>query len=135
MPSLYLFDTNTVSAVMADHPKVKARLGLQPGRVITCAIVRGEVRYGLERLPAGKRRTNLETKARTVFATLPIEPITEAAADIYGTIRRSIELKGHNLSDNDLWIAAAALSVGAVLVSNDQGFKRVPGLTVEDWTT
>jgi hypothetical protein len=53
MPSLYLFDTNTVSAVMADHPKVKARLSPLVGSVVTCAIVRGEVGYGLERLPAG----------------------------------------------------------------------------------
>src|SRR5258708_172145 len=102
MPPLYLFDTNTVSAVMADHPKVKARLSLQPGQIVTCAIVRGEICYGLERLPAGKRRANLETKASAVFATLPIEPIMPAAADIYGTIRRSLELKGLSFSDNDL---------------------------------
>src|SRR5438128_2488090 len=112
MPSLYLFDTNTVSAVMADHSKVKARLALKPGKVVTSAIARGEVRYGLERLPAGKRRTNLENKASAVFATLAIEPITTAAADIYGGIRRSLELKGHTVSDNDLWIAATALSLG-----------------------
>src|SRR5260370_27395362 len=104
---------------MADHPKVKARLSLQPGQVITCAIVRGEIRYGLERLPAGKRRANLETKASAVFTTLPIEPITPAAADIYGTIRRGLELRGHTLGDNDLWIAATALSLGAIFVSND----------------
>jgi tRNA(fMet)-specific endonuclease VapC len=103
MPPIYLFDTNTVSAIMSDHPKLKARLSLQPG-------------------------------ASAVFATLPIEPITPAAADAYGTIRRSLELKGHTLSDNDLWIAATALSLGAVLVSNDQAFGHVSGLSVEDWT-
>jgi tRNA(fMet)-specific endonuclease VapC len=134
MPPLFLFDTNTVSCVMADHPKVKARLSLQPGQVITCAIVRGEIRYGLERLPIGKRRTNLEAKASAVLATLPIEPITSSVGDIYGRSRHSLEMQGFNLSDNDLWIAATALSLGAVLVSNDQAFSRVPGLTVEDWT-
>lgn len=134
MPSLYLLDTNTVSAVMADHPKVKARLSTQPARMVTCAIVWGEIRYGLERLPPGKRRANLETKANAVFAALPVEPITAAAADIYGTIRRRLELMGHNVSDNDLWIAAAALALGAVLVSNDQVFSHVPGLATEDWT-
>jgi tRNA(fMet)-specific endonuclease VapC len=135
MPSLYLLDTNTVSAAMADHAKVRARLSVPGIRVVTCATVRGEIRYGLERLPAGRRRANLEAKATAVFATLPIEPITQAAADIYATIRRSIELKGQTMSDNDLWIAAAALSLGAILVSNDQGFSHVPGLAVEDWTT
>jgi predicted nucleic acid-binding protein len=38
MPPLYLLDTNTVSAVMADDPKVKARLTLRP-TIVTCAIV------------------------------------------------------------------------------------------------
>ena len=88
MPAVYLLDTNTVSAIMADHPKVKSRLAQQPGTIATCAIVRGEVRYGLERLPTGKRRANLETKASAVFGALVVEPITATAGDIYGTIRR-----------------------------------------------
>ncbi len=61
--SLYLLDTNAVSDVMADHPRVKSRLSKQSGQIVTCAIVRGEIRYGLERLPFSKRRTKLEAKA------------------------------------------------------------------------
>jgi predicted nucleic acid-binding protein len=38
-----------------------------------------------------------------------------------------------SLDENDLWIAATALSVGAVLVTMDSDFERVEGLTVEDW--
>ena len=85
--------------------------------------------------PPGKRRANLEAKAALVFASLPVESVTQAAGDIYGTIRRSLELKGQNIDDNDLWIAASAMSLGATLVSNDQVFTHVPGLVVEDWTS
>ena len=131
---IYLLDTNTLSAIMADHPRVKARLAQEPGQVVTCAIVRGEIRYGLERLPTGKCRTNLESKASNVFAALPVEPVPITAGVVYGTIRRTLELKGQNPSDNDLWIAATALSLGAVVVSNDQVFSHVRGLAVEDWT-
>jgi tRNA(fMet)-specific endonuclease VapC len=130
---LHLLDTNTVSALMADHPKIKARLSQQP-TVVTSAVVLGEVRYGLERLPAGKRRSDLESKANQVFAAMPIEPVTPTAGDLYGRIRRQLEMQGLSLSDNDLWIAATALSLGAILVSNDQAFTNVPGLTAEDWT-
>jgi predicted nucleic acid-binding protein len=84
-----MLDTNTVSAVMADDLKVKAKLALQPN-VVTCTIVRGEIRYGLERLATGKRRTTLEQKANIVFAPPPIEPITAAAGDMYGRIRRRL---------------------------------------------
>jgi tRNA(fMet)-specific endonuclease VapC len=133
MPSAYLLDTNTVSAGMADNAKVKVRLSAVPNSV-TCTIVVGEVRYGIERLPAGKRRTNLEAKAIHVFAALPVEPIAPAAGSEYGRIRWALEKQGFNLGDNDLWIAATALSLGATLVTNDHAFRRVPGLTVEDWT-
>jgi tRNA(fMet)-specific endonuclease VapC len=133
---LYLLDANTISAVMGDHPKVKAKMAaVQPARIVTCVIVRGEIRYGLEKLPTGKRRANLESKAAAAFAALPIEPIDPTAGEIYATIRRSLELKGRTIRDNDLWIAAATLSLGATLVSNDQGFTYVPGLKVEDWMT
>jgi tRNA(fMet)-specific endonuclease VapC len=133
MSPLHLFDTNIVSALMADNPKVRARLASQPN-VVTCSIVQGEIRYGLERLPIGKRRSDLENKATFVFSTLPIEPVTPVAGDIYGRIRRALEMQGGSLPDNDLWIAASALSLGAILVSADQALRRVSGLTVEDWT-
>jgi tRNA(fMet)-specific endonuclease VapC len=134
MPPLYLLDTNAVSDVMADHLKIKAKIASQPGRLVTSVIVRGEIRYGLERLPAGKRRRDLKAKADVVLATLPGEPVTETAADIYATMRRAVELLGLSLDDNDLWIAATALAIGAVLVTRDQDFGQVPGLQLEDWT-
>ncbi len=134
MSAVYVLDTNIVSAVMADHPKVRARLATATGRIATAAVVRGEIRYGLERLPAGKRRTDLEAKAAIVFAALPIEPVTAAAGDVYGKTRCTVEQFGYNLNDNDLWIAATTLSLGAILVTNNQDFSHIPGLRIEDWT-
>ncbi len=134
MSPVFLFDTNAVSDVMVDHPKIKAKMTSQPGRLITSVIVCGEIRYGLERLPAGKRRNDLSAKAVLVLAALPCEPVTEPAANLYAQIRRAVELKGLILDDNDIWIAATALVLGAVVVSRDQGFALVPGLQVEDWT-
>ena len=34
----------------------------------------------------------------------------------------------------DLLIGANALSIDAVLVTNDHAFAQLPGLSVEDWT-
>jgi hypothetical protein len=31
--------------------------------IIICSVIRGEIRYGIERLPQGKQRQELETKA------------------------------------------------------------------------
>src|SRR5205823_5983786 len=111
-----------------------ARIASQPGQLLTSAIVRGEIRYGLERLPAGKKRTDLEARAQTVLAALPCEPVTERVGEAYGRLKQSLEAQGLALHENDLWIAATALTLGAVLVSRDQAFAQFPGLQLEDWT-
>ena len=134
MPSIYLFDTNAVSDAMIDHPKVLARMAAQLGRLVTSVIVRGEIQYGLERLPAGRRRNALTLKAITVLAGLPAAQVTEPVADIYAVIRQATESQGMALDDNDLWIAATALNLGVIVVTRDTDFAQVPGLQVEDWT-
>ena len=65
---------------------------------------------------------------------MPSEPIITPVAQAYGHLKVTLEAQGLNLEDNDLWIAATALTQGAILVSRDQIFTRVPGLQVEDWT-
>jgi len=103
-------------------------------RIVICSVVRGEVRYGLERLPQGKRRQELEAKAAKLFAVLPCEPVPEGAGDHYARIKIARQRKGLALDENDLWIAATALALGAVLVSRDSDFQQIEGLKVEDWT-
>lgn len=133
MPAAHL-DTNAVSDLMRDHPQVKARIGTHPDPIVTSVVVVGKIRYGLERLPAGKKRTDLETRANNILAALRIEPVTEQVAKAYGHLKASLESQGLNLDDNDLWIAATALTCGCLLVSRDQIFSKILGLQVEDWS-
>jgi hypothetical protein len=42
-------------------------------RVVTCAIVRGEVLFGISKLPAGKRRTELEQTGLPFLAAFHCE--------------------------------------------------------------
>jgi tRNA(fMet)-specific endonuclease VapC len=133
---VYLLDTNAFSDLMREHPKLDARLAalLPTDRVVICAVVRGEVRYGLARLAAGKRRNELTAKAELLFASLPCEPIPESAGDCYAQTKLAREKLGLTLDENDLWIAATACALGAVLVSRDTDFARIDGLSIEDWT-
>jgi tRNA(fMet)-specific endonuclease VapC len=55
-------------------------------------------------------------------------------AKLYGTVRAGMERQGKILSPLDLLIAVHALSVGAVMVTNDQAFSQVADLYIEDWT-
>jgi predicted nucleic acid-binding protein len=132
----FLLDTNAFSDLMREHPKVDARLASisSTHRVVICSIVRGEIRYGIECLPQGKRRQELEAKAVKLFEVLPWEPVAEAAGDYYARIKRTRQRKGLVLDENDLWITSTALALGAVLISRDSDLQQIDGLTVEDWT-
>ena len=129
---VYLLDTNVISDLMAEHPRAKSRLRTTTGHIVTSVIVCGEVRYGLERIPAGKRRDNLRAKANNVLRALTCENVTEPIADIYADLRADSETKGLALDDNDLWIAATALALNAILVSRDADFARTGRIHVED---
>jgi len=129
-----LLDTNAVSDLMRDHPKVKARVGNHPESVLTSVVVVGEIRFGLSRLPPGKKRIDLEARAQSILAPFRIEPVSELMADAYGRLKASLESQGLNLDDNDLWIATTAMTHGNLLVTRDQMFAQVPGLQVEDWS-
>jgi len=133
---IFLLDTNAFADLMREHPKMEAHLASLSSvdRIVICSVVRGEVRYGLERLPQGKRRQELEAKAAKLFAVLPCEPVPEGAGDHYARIKIARQRKGLALDENDLWIAATALALGAVLVSRDSDFQQIEGLKVEDWT-
>src|SRR5690606_29262617 len=110
--------------MMRDDPAVHARVAAlsDEDRLVTCSIVRGEILYGLERLPQGKRRQALEVKAQRLFGAMPCEAVPPRAADVYARWKRSAEQVGSKLDENDLWIAATAQELGATLVTSDSDF-------------
>ncbi len=101
-------------------------------RVVSCAVVRGEILYGIGKLDEGRRRTELESQAEALFRAVPCEPVPVSAAPIYAGVKLDQERRGLSLDENDLWIALTALAIGATLVSRDNDFKRVDRLAVAD---
>jgi len=133
---LYLLDTTAFSDLMRELPQLDDRLArLSPDdRIAVCTITRGEIGYGIVRLPEGKRRRELEAKAVRLLAALPCEPIPPAAGDCYANIKLTQQRAGLPLDENDLWIAATAMAIGATLVSRDADFARIDGLAYADWS-
>ena len=98
--------------------------------IVTCTIVRGEILFGISRLPEGKRRAELEQAGRQFLDAFRCESIPEGAGDVYAAIKTARSNSGLGLDENDLWIAATTLTFGAILVSRDQDFVGIPGLRV-----
>ena len=136
----YLLETSTCSYLMANHTRIRDRLtsAQSTDYPFTCPIVRGEILFGVELLPVGRRRQSLESQANNLFSGLVCDPIPESAGDFYAKIKRAAQEHGTPLDECDLWIAATALALDAVLITSDSDFHRVQGLfglQLEDWTT
>ncbi len=56
------------------------------------------------------------------------------AANRHGELRAELKAHGTPIGDFDEMIAAHALAIGAVVVTNNtRHFSRVPGLVIENW--
>jgi tRNA(fMet)-specific endonuclease VapC len=56
------------------------------------------------------------------------------ASQQYGQIKAGLEKRGELIGENDIHIAAHAISQGLILVSNNlKEFKRVSNLALENW--
>ena len=129
---MYLLDTNAISAV-ANEPTgiVAQRLSEADGRSGVNPIIIGELLFGLARRPS----TRLEARITNVLARLEVLPLEPDTAETYARVRAALERAGTPIGPNDLWIAAHALTLGATLVTaNEREFRRVDGLTVENWS-
>lgn len=128
----YLLDTNTVSHLVRQHPVVALRVVAVPmASLCISAITEGELVYGLAKRPDA---TRLHAVVQQFLLRVDVLPWDRAAARRYGALRALMESKGQTLAPPDMQIAAHALSVGAVLVTNDHVFKQVAGLRLEDWS-
>jgi tRNA(fMet)-specific endonuclease VapC len=133
MASRYLLDTNTVSYIIkGNRPALDRHLVKAPmAQLAISAVTEGELRFGTARLP---RATHLHQLIEEFFLRVAILPWDSSAARQYGDLRATLERAGHPMGNLDIMIAAHALALDVVLVTNDQAFRRIKKLRVEDWT-
>ena len=128
----YMLDTNTVSHLLRKHPAVARRVVAVPiSDLCISAITQGELLFGLARRPDA---TTLHGAVREFLRRVDVLPWDAATSEVYGTVRAVAQRAGRVLAPLDLLIGSHALSVEAILVTNDVAFGQLPGLAIEDWT-
>ncbi|HJU16724.1 MAG TPA: type II toxin-antitoxin system VapC family toxin [Stellaceae bacterium] len=124
---MIILDTNVISEVMRSSPNPVV-LGWLRDRVFaelaTTTITIAEIRYGLARLPFGRRRRDLEMRLDNFMArgfSGRLFDFDAAAADAYGDIVVARERIGRRLEGFDGLIAAIAKSRGLAVATRDTG--------------
>ena len=130
----YMLDTNACIALIKRKPAAALRrfAALIPGDVGVSSITLAELRYGVAKSAAVEK--NAEALAE-FLVPLEIADFGTDAAEAYGRVRAGLEKAGTPIGPLDTQIGAHAVSLGAILVTNNaREFRRIPGLKVEDWT-
>lgn len=132
MTRLYMLDTNIVSE-LARNPKgnVAGRIAtVGPEAICVSIITAAELRYGCVKKGSAKLLAQIEA----ILASVQVLALDVPADAEYGGIRAELEAAGKPIGPNDLFIAAHACALGAILVTANVGeFRRIRALQVENW--
>lgn len=131
---MILLDTNVVSELTKPSPSARVVAWLENNEPMLAlsTITLAELRYGVARLPDGKRKSSLlrfweATRDRfrgRMFA------FDERAAEVYGDIAAEAEKRGQRLNVADAQIAATALVHGMSVATRDMSDFGTTGVRV-----
>ena len=129
----YMLDTNICIYLIKQQPKevIDKFHGISPGEIAISTVTVAEMMYGV-----GKSQHKEKNKSAldSFLAPLEIVDFDIQVAQLYGIVRAYLEKRGTLIGAYDLMIAAHAISLGLVLVTNNEReFQRVPDLIVENW--
>lgn len=128
----HLLDTNIFIAALKGRSEVRTRLQRLPlADLLLSPMVLGELELGVAKSAWPERN---RARLADVVQHLTVVPLDAEAAHHYADIRAVLERRGTPIGANDLWIAAQARALGAVLVTdNVRELGRVDALKIDNW--
>ena len=132
---IWALDTNILVYFVNHRPgyeRIARRMsGRSPGEVRMSAITLAELRFGIEK---ALFRSENAARLNELLGILQVDDFPAGAAKDFGEIKAGLLSGGKGIGPYDLLIAAHARHIGAVLVTNNEReFRRVPGLSVQNW--
>ena len=137
----YLLDTSVLSEWVTPRPNpavVRWLAEIDEDRVFLSVVTLAELRYGVERLAPGRRRSQLDNWLREQLSVRfegRILPIDESVADAYARVVAGREARGRPIGVIDAFIAATTQVHELTLVTrNASDFESIVTATVNPWT-
>lgn len=135
---MIILDTNVVSELLRPVPTSRVAdwyVQQAATEAFISAVTEAELRYGVEIMPTGRRRTDLATTIEGLlerdFAGR-ILSFDSSAAKAYATIAAERRSAGQPIEPADAQIAAIARSLGASVATRDAGGFEGTGIDVID---
>ena len=129
---MILLDTNIcVYIINSRPPEVLNHFHrYRAGEIGLSSVVASELTYGVAKSGSARNRSALEM----FLAPLQIMPFDEKCVWAYGELRCELERRGEPIGALDTMIAAHAIALDAVLVTNNlREFAKMAGLRLENW--
>jgi tRNA(fMet)-specific endonuclease VapC len=128
----WLLDTNACIFLSKNRePLVSRALAVSPDDLVVASITCAELWFGAARSQHPQRNRKTQD---AFLAPLRMVDFDAKAADRYASVGAHLARVGRRIGQRDLMIASIALAQDLrVVTSNTAEFRRVPGLSVEDW--
>jgi tRNA(fMet)-specific endonuclease VapC len=129
----YLLDTNICIYIIKrkPHDVIERFIQTEISQIGISSITLSELLYGVSK----SSRPEQNQMALTQFiAPLEIVPYGDEAGRYYGDLRVHLEKQGTPIGSLDMLIAAHALSIPCILVTNNEKeFILIPNLKIDNW--
>ena len=129
----YMLDTNICIYIIKERPEqvIERLRHTRISDVGVSTITLSELEYGAAK---SSRPEQNKVAILEFLAPLEILPYDDMAAREYGKTRAYLEKQGTPVGSMDMLIAAHALSLKCILVTNNESeFRRIPALKIENW--
>lgn len=130
---MYLLDTNIcIYAIKGKYPGIADKLlSIRPEEIKVSVVTVMELEYGAAKSKWGERSREA---MRGFLASFDILPFTEKDAELCGVLRANLAFLGTPIGAYDIMIATQGIARGLTVVTHNIGeFKRINGITLEDW--
>lgn len=124
-----ILDTNALSAV-AEAETAVMREFADAEHVAIPVIVLGEYRFGIAQ---SRHKTEYERWLTEMLSLSRVLEVNAETTRCYAEVRVELKRAGTPLPSNDVWIAALCRQHGLPILSRDEHFDSVAGLTRIGW--
>ena len=125
MNDTVILDSNAIIALL-DGNKSVARMLENVQQVLVPAIVCGEIDAGAQGETKRERATREAFAAFLEMEQVAVLPVMRKTGEFYARVFSFLKSAGTPIPTNDIWIAAAVLETGGLLITTDRHLLALP---------